>query len=486
MSGDRPLSAEPVDRQSSIPPPVVPIPLAERKLRTHLGRIIDEALASVSPEALLAETLGLGGTPPDPLTGLGTLWESILTERSPLRVIAFGKAAPGMTRGLLAALPPEREAMGIVLAPAPSPPDPGIPRTFRQFTGGHPLPTDEGAAATAEIILLLENAGTHDPVIVLVSGGGSALLALPQPRITIGDLRTTTTLLLHAGASINEVNTVRKHLEVAKAGGLARAAFPAPVLALVISDVLGDPLDVIASGPLAPDPTTFSDALDILERRDLLHRVPSAVRRHLSDGAAGLHPETPGTGNSIFDRVRTEVIGNLAMAAEAAAAAARRLGYRTHITSLSLTGEARSIGRRLGALVRSIRDGRDGGGIADATDAGEGPLCLISGGETTVTVTGNGRGGRNQEVVLGAAEGVAGLDGVLVASFGTDGIDGPTDAAGGLVTGSTLARGGAAGVDVTAALDHNNSYAYLQALGDLIITGPTGTNVMDLQVILTE
>ena len=504
MSGDRPSSSAPGDRKSSDLPPIAPPHLAENRLRTHLRGIIDQALDSVSPEALLAGTLGPGATLPDGPTELGTLWAEFLSGSSPLRVIAFGKAAPRMTRGLLATLPLGREAMGIVLAPAPSPPDPGLPRSFRQLTGGHPLPTVQGAAATREIIRILEDAGPDDPVVVLVSGGGSALLALPQPGITIDDLRATTSLLLLAGASISEVNTVRKHLEVAKAGGLARTAFPAPVLALVISDVLGDPLEVIASGPLAPDPTTFGDALDILARRELLNRVPSAVRRHLSDGAAGLHPETPGAGNPVFERVRTIVVGNLAIAAEAAAAAARRLGYRTHVPSLSLTGEARAVGRRLGALARSLHDGRDarevtgarmvagvsrvagGTGIAGATDPQNGPVCLICGGETTVTVPGHGRGGRNQEVVLGAAEAIAGMDGILIASFGTDGIDGPTDAAGGLATGSTLARGRAAGMDITATLDRNDSYVYLRTLGDLIITGPTGTNVMDLQVILME
>jgi len=470
---------------SSDLPPIAPLHLAENRLRTHLRGIIDQALDSVSPEALLARTLGPGAILPDGPTELGTLWAEFLSGPSPLRVIAFGKAAPRMTRGLLATLPFGREAMGIVLAPAPSPPDSEIPRSFRQLTGGHPLPTDQGAAATREIIRLLEDAGPDDPVVVLVSGGGSALLALPQPGITIDDLRATTSLLLLAGASINEVNTVRKHLEVAKAGGLARTAFPAPVLALVISDVLGDPLEVIASGPLAPDPTTFSDALDILARRELLNRVPSAVRRHLSDGAAGLHPETPGAGNPVFERVRTVVVGNLAIAAAAAAAAARRLGYRTHVPSLSLTGEARGVGRRLGALARCVRDSRDAK-ASGATGAQNGPLCLICGGETTVTVMGNGRGGRNQELVLGAAEDIAGMDGILIASFGTDGTDGPTDAAGGLATGSTLARGRAVGMDVTATLDRNDSYVYLRTLGDLIMTGPTGTNVMDLQVILLE
>jgi len=475
-SGRRPPSSSPADRGSP-DRPIHPSPSSERKLRDHLQAITREALASVSPEALVAGTLGRGGTLPDAHTEPVTLWAEFLAARSPLRVIAFGKAAPRMTLGLLAALPPGRKATGIVLATTPPGSDSGLPPNFRHFTGGHPLPTDAGATATGEIIRLLVDAGPHDPVVVLISGGGSALLALPQPGITIEHLRATTTLLLHAGASIVEVNTVRKHLEVAKAGGLARAAFPAPVLALVISDVLGDSLDVIASGPLSPDPTTFRDALGVLDRHDLLDRIPSAVRRRLSEGADGLHPDTPEAGDPAFERIRTQVIGNLAMAAEAAAEAARELGYRTHVTSLSLMGEARSIGRRLGALARSLRDGRN------PLDP---PLCLISGGETTVTVTGNGRGGRNQEVVLGAAREIEGMDGVLIASFGTDGIDGPTDAAGGLVTGSTLARGRAGGLDIAAALDRNDSHAYLRTLGDLTVTGPTGTNVMDLQVILVE
>jgi len=449
----------------------------EQRLRDHLREIIRGALDSVSPEALLAGFLGqdgsLGGVPPE----LGTPWAERLSEGPPLRVVAFGKAAPRMTRGFLSALPSGREATGIVLAPAPFPSDPELPPTFRLFAGGHPLPTEEGAAATAEIVRFLGDGGADDPVVVLISGGGSALLVLPQPGITIDDLGTTTELLLRAGASITEVNTVRKHLEVAKGGGLAGAAFPAPVLGLVISDVVGDSLDVIASGPLSPDPTTFRDALAVLERHDLLHRAPSSVWRRLREGADGLHLETPEAGSRVFERVRTRLVGNLAVAAEGAAAAARHLGYRTHVTSLTLTGEARTVGDRLGALARSL---------CDARNPGDPPRCLISGGETTVTVTGNGSGGRNQETVLGAAERIEALEGVLVASFGTDGIDGPTDAAGGLVTGSTLARSRAAGLDLARALVQNDSYPFLSALGDLTITGPTGTNVMDLQVILVE
>jgi glycerate-2-kinase len=316
-----------------------------------------------------------------------------------------------------------------------------------------------------------------EPVLFLLSGGGSALLALPQEGLSLGDLRETTSLLLRAGASIHELNAVRKHLEMAKGGGMARAANGTPILALLVSDVIGDPLDVIASGPLTPDPTTFFDALEVLDRYRLRPRVPPSVRAYLEAGERGDRAESPKEGDPCFASIEIEIVGNLTAAARAAVRAAEEAGYRSRILTLELTGEARDVGRQMGQMGVSIRNG----GVEDPP-----PICLISGGETTVTVLGMGMGGRNQEFALGAAIAIAEADGILVASMGTDGIDGPTDAAGALATGTTIARAREAGLDPDEALRDNDSYTFFRGLGDLLITGPTGTNVMDLQVLLVE
>jgi glycerate 2-kinase len=253
-----------------------------------------------------------------------------------------------------------------------------------------------------------------------------------------------------------------------KGGGLARAAAPASVRALILSDVVGDPLDVIASGPVSPDPTTFEDASAVLRERGVWSRVPANVRSRLEAGAAGLIPDTPDATEALFRNVTVSVIGNAARAAEAAAAAAARLGYRATVESVTVTGEARNVGSRLGGFARGLPSGE----------------CRILAGETTVTVRGDGRGGRNQEVALSAAEMLAGRTDVLLFSVGTDGVDGPTDAAGAWVTGTTLERARKLGLDPGAALDRNDSYSFFREMDDLVITGPTGTNVMDLMGIL--
>ena len=293
-------------------------------------------------------------------------------------------------------------------------------------------------------------------------------MTLPADPLGLDDLRAVTAALLGAGAPIGELNTVRKHLEVLKGGGLARAAAPANVRALILSDVVGDPLDVIASGPVSPDPTTFEDAMRVLRDRGVWDGLPAGVRSRLEAGVAGEVPDTPDAGEALFESVTVTVVGNAARAAEGAAAEAARLGYDAAIESVTVTGEAREIGARLGERARRLAPG----------------ACVILAGETTVTVTGDGRGGRNQEVALGAAATLAGSENVLVFSVGTDGVDGSTDAAGAWVTGRTMERARSLALDPKDALARNDSYAFFRELGDLVITGPTGTNVMDLMGIL--
>ena len=344
-------------------------------------------------------------------------------------------------------------------------------RTVRLLEAGHPVPDERGAAAARQIHALAESAGADDLVLVLVSGGGSALTPAPVPPITLADKQALTRLLLAAGATINQLNAVRKHCSLLKGGQLARAAAPARVEALLLSDVVGDPLDVIASGPTTPDESTFAEALAILDRFGPRGRAPRAIVERLERGARGEVPETPKPGDPIFTRVANHVIGNNALVVDAAAAKARALGFTPHVLTRAFEGEAREAGARFVDLARAIQAGR--GPVAA-------PACIIAGGETTVTIEGAGKGGRCQELALAAALAMSGMRDVVVLAAGTDGTDGPTDAAGGIVDGDSAARARARGVNPEARLAENDSNPVLAAAGDLVTTGPTNTNLLDL------
>jgi len=344
-------------------------------------------------------------------------------------------------------------------------------RTVRLLEAGHPVPDERGAAAARQIHALAESAGADDLVLVLVSGGGSALTPAPVPPITLADKQALTRLLLAAGATINQLNAVRKHCSLLKGGQLARAAAPARVEALLLSDVVGDPLDVIASGPTTPDVSTFAEALAILDRFGPRGRAPRAIVERLERGARGEVPETPKPGDPIFTRVANHVIGNNALVVDAAAAKARALGFTPHVLTRAFEGEAREAGARFVDLARAIQAGR--GPVAA-------PACIIAGGETTVTIEGAGKGGRCQELALAAALAMSGMRDVVVLAAGTDGTDGPTDAAGGIVDGDSAARARARGVNPEARLAENDSNPVLAAAGDLVTTGPTNTNLLDL------
>ena len=335
---------------------------------------------------------------------------------------------------------------------------------------GHPVPDARGQAAAEEIVRRVRSAGADDAVLFLVSGGGSALTPAPVPPITLAEKQETTRLLLGAGATINELNAVRKHLSLFKGGQLARAAAPATLISLILSDVIGDPLDVIASGPTAPDPTTFAEALAVLEGRGVGYLVSNPVRARLEAGARGEVEETPKPGDRAFERVTNVVIGNNALVVDAAAAEARRLGYRAEVLTRSLQGEAREVALELVARARALPP----------------RSCLIAGGETTVTVRGRGRGGRCQEFALAAALQLRRDDRVIVLAAGTDGTDGPTDAAGGTADAETVARGERAGQTARRALDDNDAYTFLSAAGDLVVSGPTNTNLLDLYLLLRD
>jgi len=347
--------------------------------------------------------------------------------------------------------------------------DGGRLRRVEIAEAGHPVPDTRGLAASARLLDVARGAGEDDLVLFLVSGGCSALTPAPAPPITLAEKQEVTRLLLASGAVIAELNAVRKHLSVFKGGQLARAAAPASVLTLALSDVIGDPLDVIASGPTAPDPSTFADALEVLARRGLASRVPASVSRRLEAGRAGEIQETPKPGDPLFQRVSNVVIGNNALVTDAAVAAARRLGYTTELATRELQGEARDVAREFVAQARRLPP----------------PACLIAGGETTVTVRGKGKGGRCQEFALAAALELSPTDRIAILAAGTDGTDGPTDATGAIVDATSVARGSAAGVDVRRTLDDNDAYRFLHASGDLLVAGPTRTNLLDLYVAVS-
>jgi len=336
---------------------------------------------------------------------------------------------------------------------------------------GHPVPDQRGVDGARRIAEIAANAGAGDLVLCLISGGASALLPLPAEPVTLDEKQEVTKLLLACGANIHEINAVRKHISQIKGGQLARLAHPATVLALLLSDVIGDDLDVIGSGPTAPDASTFAAVRTILEKYELLGRVPVTVRERIESGEGGEIPETPKLGDPAFARVRNEVIGSNRLAVNAAVARARELGFRTLVLSTFVEGETRDIARMHAAIAKEIVHFRRP--LAP-------PACIITGGETTVTLRGDGLGGRNQEFVLSAAIDIAGLQNTVVLSAGTDGSDGPTDAAGAVADGRTLARDPRA----PQFLARNDSYHYFAGLDDLVITGPTNTNVMDVRLIL--
>jgi hydroxypyruvate reductase len=336
---------------------------------------------------------------------------------------------------------------------------------------GHPVPDARGVAGARRIAEIASAAGKDDLVVCLISGGASALMPLPAPPVTLEEKQEVTRLLLASGANIHEINAVRKHISGIKGGQLARLAAPATVEALLLSDVIGDSLDVIGSGPTAPDASTFTTASDVLCKYSLMAGVPQSVYDRINCGSLGEVADTPKPGDPIFRRVRNSVVGSNRLALRAAARRARELGYRTLILASEVEGETREIARMHAAIAREI---------VRAGQPVKPPACIITGGETTVVLRGNGLGGRNQEFALAAAIDIAGLPDVLIFSAGTDGTDGPTDAAGACADGETLERK----PDAQRYLDNNDSYPYFGELNDLVKTGPTNTNVMDVRLIL--
>ncbi len=433
-----------------------PQPFDSSRPRRELLEIAERAVASVMPSQAVANAVVRDGSA---LVVGGRRLNLGAYDR--VLVLGFGKAACSMGQAflpLLRGVPTE----GLLVTPAPSPVE-----GLAVLPGSHPVPTEESVAGGRRLLQMARSAGERDLAVLLISGGGSAVAEVPAGGLTLDDLQATTRCLLRCGATINELNAVRKHLSAFKGGRLAQALASAQtVVTLIISDVIGAPLDVIASGPTVADPTTYADARSVIERYALEDQVPKAVLHHLREGEQGRVAETPKTG-LVFGRQSTVVIASGDRAATVAADAARRLGHDARVVQTDLQGEAREVAR---ALVRA----------ADALGPGQ---TFVYAGETTVTVTGDGQGGRNQELALAAAIALAGRDDVTVLSLGTDGIDGMSPSAGAFGDGAAVERGRALGLDAVACLDRNDSHRFMRAIGYTVDSGPTGTNVGDLVLV---
>jgi len=340
---------------------------------------------------------------------------------------------------------------------------------------GHPVPDEAGFRGTQEIIQLLKKTEKKDLVLFLISGGGSALLPYPAEGLTLEDMQKVTKCLLEVGACIHEINALRKHLSRVKGGRLAKLAHPSTLISLMLSDVIGDDLDTIASGPTVPDESTFDDCLKILEKYQMRERIPNSVVELLEKGAQGKVEETPKADDPVFARTQNLIVSSNIQAIQAAKQKADKLGYNTMILSTFVEGETKETARVHAAIAKEVF--HTGNPVPR-------PACVISGGETTVTIRGKGLGGRNQEFVLAAAIDIDGLENVVILSGGTDGTDGPTDAAGAIADGDTVKRATKKGLNAESYLQDNDSYHFFEPLGDLLITGPTHTNVMDLRLVM--
>jgi glycerate 2-kinase len=343
--------------------------------------------------------------------------------------------------------------------------------------GAHPVPDLNGQHGADAILDLVKKAGRNDLVIMLISGGGSALLPLPVQGLTLEDKQDTIRELLACGASIGEINTIRKHTSRIKGGQLAQAAFPAVLVSLILSDVVGDSLDVISSGPTVPDSSTYLDCMKIIEKYEIKNSLPKRVVRHIEDGLSGKILETPKRGDKVFEKTYNLVVGSNMEAVIASMEKAENLKYNTIVLSSMIEGETRDVARVHSAIAREVL--KTGYPVSP-------PACILSGGETTVTIRGKGKGGRNQEFVLASVQYIDGEDNIVVLSGGTDGNDGPTDAAGAIADNKTLEKSKALGIDHESFLLNNDSYNFFKQLEDLFITGPTNTNVMDLRIILVS
>lgn len=443
------------------------------QMRSEAEEIFKSCLQAVDPYEAVKRFVRLEGD--RLLLGSGTASEMELHLKTFKRIslVGAGKATAPMARAMEEILK-ERIHQGIINVKYGFTDELAV---TEMIEAGHPVPDQNGVEGTRKILHLLTGATERDLIVSLISGGGSALLPHPAGDITLAEKQSLTRSLLGCGASIDEINAVRKHISSSKGGQMARAAFPATVVNLMLSDVVGDRMDVIASGPFVPDTSTFGDVLHIF-RKYGLEDVPPTIMAHVIAGARGEIPETPKEGDHIFDHLFNIIVGSNILALEAAEKKAQSLGYGTLILSSMVEGETREVARVHSAIAKEIlKTGRPLGV----------PACIISGGETTVTIRGKGLGGRNQEFCLAAALDLEGIPPrVVILSGGTDGNDGPTDAAGAVIDPFTVARGRSAGMEAADFLDNNDSYHFFERTSDLLTTGPTKTNVMDVRLVLVR
>jgi glycerate 2-kinase len=420
--------------------------------RVHAEAILRAAIAAAEPAALMRRALH---------------GASELEGDAPVRLLAIGKAAPAMAEPVFE-LFGSRITASLIVAPA------GTRCSRPALFGAHPLPDASSLAAGRAVHGILRAARGDEIVLVLLSGGASATAALPRGDVTVAEYADCVQRLLRAGADIGSLNTVRRHLDALKGGRMAELAAPARVLGLVLSDVVGDPVETIASGPLTPDPSTAQDALRVLQDHGVIDHCAASIIALLTSTPHTASRETTQPDRTATGDVRVRIIGGNDVAVTGAAAAAEQLGYRVRRATGHVTGLARDAGATLAAEALEIQRKEPL------------PTCIVAGGETTVAVRGSGRGGRNQEIVLAACIALNGAPGITVGSIGTDGVDGPTDAAGAIADETTLHRATARGVDASVALEQNDSYTFFCATEGVIRTGPTGTNVNDVQIALIE
>ncbi len=439
------------------------------ELRDIAHRTIHQAIEAVKPDVLIRRKLHLSGN----RLRIERMTISLDTFQH-IYVVGMGKASAWMAREFEQLLEGRIDDGVVVVKYGHSVPC----QRIRIREAGHPVLDENGLQATAEILQIAQQAGEDDLVFCLISGGGSALLEQLPPGISLTELQETFQLLLASGANIEEVNTIRKHLSLVKGGQLARAIAPARCISLILSDVIGDPLEAIASGPTAPDPTTFQDAWKIVEKYHLSQKLPASVRNYLQAGLAGNQPETLKPNDPIFRNVQNIILGNNREALRVAEQTLREAGFHTIVLTSQVEGEAREVARVLSAILKEIA----------AFDLPlTRPAAVLMGGETTVTLRGQGKGGRNQELALAALLELKNVPGnYLLASVGTDGTDGPTDAAGGMIFPQMWQTIEQLQLHPETYLQNNDAYHFLKKVDGLIITGPTGTNVMDIIFFLVK
>jgi len=439
-----------------------------RKARKIALDAIEEALNAVNPRKIIKSKVVLI----DDILRIDGM-ELNLSNFKRIFVIGGGKASGSMAEALEEILGDRIDA-GVIVVPHGTSSQYKT-RRIELHEASHPIPNVDSVEGAKKIVEMAEEASENDLVLCLISGGGSSLMAMPRQEVSLDDKKRITQMLLKSGATINEINAVRKHISNFKGGMLAKKVYPAHLFSLLLSDVIGDNLDVIASGPTVPDTSTYQDAISILKRYNLWNDAPESIKNVLLKGVKNIIPETPKPGDKVFNKVHNIIVGNNRMATLAATQKLQSTGVNTMFLTSFLEGEAKNVGLMLAALALEV--------LTSGNPVPK-PAAIVIGGETTVTVLGRGIGGRNQEIALSAAIKINGLNGVVVASASTDGIDGPTDAAGAMVDGDSISRAQKLGLNASEYLKNNDSYSFFSKLGDLIFTGPTGTNVNDLSIVV--